>query len=122
MKTICLLGSPRRGGNSDALAARFTEKAISLGGSVKVYTLSDLDYNGCLNLFRCKNGLSHCGQTDDLTSVLEAIVDSQVLVLASPIYFTNLSGQLKLVIDRFFSFFTPDYTTCLLYTSDAADE
>jgi len=114
MKTVCLLGSPRRGGNSDALAARFTEKAISLGGVVESFTLSDLDYNGCVNLFQCKNGLSHCGQTDDLTPVLEAIAESQVLVLASPVYFTNLSGQLKLVIDRFFSYFVPDYPTAAI--------
>jgi len=111
MKTVCLLGSPRRGGNSDTLAARFTEKAIGLNATVKTYRLSELDYSGCINLFQCKNGLTHCGQKDDLTPVLNAIAESRVLVLASPVYFTGLSGQVKLAIDRFFSYFVPDYPT-----------
>ena len=111
MKTVCLLGSPRRGGNSDTLAIRFCEQAAQFGAPVETITLSDLTYNGCLNLFRCKQDLNHCAQQDDLTSVLQAITDAQVLVLASPVYFTSVTGQLKLAIDRFFSFFVPDYPT-----------
>lgn len=105
------MGSPRRGGNSDALAERFLQTATRRGASVETFVLSDLDYRGCVNLFQCKNGLEHCGQQDGLTPVLNAIVRSEVLVLASPVYFTGLSGQLKLAIDRMFSFLRPDYTT-----------
>lgn len=111
MSTVCLLGSPRRHCNSDVLAERFIEKASTLGASTKTFALSEMNYNGCKNLFRCKKDLDHCGQTDDLTPVLEAIAQAQVLVLASPVYFTSITGQLKLAIDRFFSFFVPDYPT-----------
>ena len=111
MNTVCLLGSPRRDGNSDVLAHRFCDAAQNLGASVQRADLSALSYQGCVNLFRCKQDLSHCGQVDDLTPILKAIADAQVLVLASPIYFTNVSGQLKLVIDRMFSFLVPDYVT-----------
>jgi multimeric flavodoxin WrbA len=111
MKTICLLGSPRRGGNSDTLAQRFVQKAAKYGVLVETVTLSKLSYNGCINLFECKKQLLHCGQNDDLTPVLQTIAQAEVLVLASPIYFTNISGQTKLAIDRFFSFFVPDYLT-----------
>ena len=109
--TVCLLGSPRRQGNSDSLASRFTQSAIHHGASVETFALSQMSYNGCQNLFKCKNGQEHCGQQDDLTAVLNAITQSQVLVLSSPVYFTGVSGQLKLAIDRFFSFFVPDYPT-----------
>ena len=109
MHTVCLLGSPRRECNSDTMANCFLEEAKTHGASVKRYALSELQYSGCQNLFRCKTDLEHCGLVDDLTPVLHEIAEAQVLVLASPIYFTNISGQLKLAIDRFFSFFVPDY-------------
>ena len=111
MKTTCILGSPRRGGNSDTLAERFNQQALKRNATIETFVLSDLNYNGCVNLFECKTRLTHCGQSDGLTPVLESVASSQVLVLASPIYFTNLTGQMKLVIDRFFSFFVPDYPT-----------
>lgn len=111
MDTVCLLGSPRRDGNSDALAQRFAEQAMSFGASLQTFALSDLNYDGCKNLFHCKDGSEQCGQVDDLTNVLKAVSTAQVLVLATPVYFTNVSGQLKLAIDRFFSFFVPNYPT-----------
>ena len=87
------------------------EQAKAQGASVETFALSEMNYNGCKNLLRCKTDLTHCGQTDDLTPVLEAITKAQVLVLASPVYFTSVTGQLKLAIDRMFSFFVPDYPT-----------
>ena len=111
MPTLCLLGSPRRRCNSDVLAARFMDQATHLGAPTQTFALSELNYNGCQNLFRCKTDLDHCAQNDDLTPVLNAVAQAQVLVLASPVYFTSITGQLKLAIDRFFSFFVPDYPT-----------
>ncbi len=111
MTTVCLLGSPRRDCNSDTLAHRFLDHAESSGAPTQRFALSDLTYSGCKNLFRCKTDLNHCAQSDDLTSVLSAVAQAQVLVLATPVYFTTVSGQLKLAIDRFFSFFVPDYPT-----------
>ena len=109
--TLCLLGSPRRGGNSDRLAERFCSQAQSYGSTAENVALSALSFSGCQNLFECKNGSQTCGLNDDLSNVLEKIKNAHVLVLASPIYFTNVSGVLKSAIDRFFSFFVPDYTT-----------
>ena len=111
LNTVCLLGSPRRGGNSDALAQRFVQQAKAFGATPQTFALSELTYNGCKNLFQCKEGTEKCGQIDDLTKVLDAISTAQVLVLATPVYFTSVSGPLKLAIDRFFSFFVPDYPT-----------
>lgn len=116
MSTVFLLGSPRRNGNSDVLAERFAKQARALGAPTKTYALSDLNYNGCKNLYRCKTDLDHCGQADDLSPVLEAVAQAHVLVLASPVYFTSVTGQMKLAIDRFFSFFVPDYPTARIKT------
>ena len=111
MNTVCLLGSPRRDGNSDTFAKRFLQQAKKYQAPNESFALSELRYSGCKNLFQCKDGLEHCGQMDDLTQVLAAVSKAQVLVLATPVYFTGISGQLKLAIDRFFSFFVPDYPT-----------
>lgn len=108
-KTVCLLGSPRRGGNSDQLANWFCDAAAAQGADVTVFALAEVDFNGCRNLFRCKTDLDRCGQMDALTPVLENIRNADVLVLASPVYFTTVTGQMKLAIDRFFSFLVPDY-------------
>ena len=114
--TVCLLGSPRRGCNSDVLAMRFVEQAEKLGSSVEKFALSEMSYNGCVNLFDCKQGSDKCGQNDDFTRALESIRAAEVLVLATPVYFTSISGQLKLALDRFFSFFVPDYPTAEVKT------
>jgi len=111
MPTVCLLGCPRRDGNSDSLAERFVQQTAQYGAPTETFALSELRFNGCKNLFRCKEDLDRCGQADGLTAVLQAVSRAQVLVLASPVYFTSVSGQLKLAIDRFFSFFVPDYPT-----------
>jgi multimeric flavodoxin WrbA len=90
---------------------RFLQQATLYEAPTMTFALSELNYSGCRNLFQCKKGLDHCGQSDDLTQILAAVSKAQVLVLATPVYFTNISGQLKLAIDRFFSFFVPDYPT-----------
>ena len=87
----------------------FHPTSRTLGAPVEIFAFSELQYNGCWNLFHCKTGSEICEQLDDLTPVLAAVSQAQVLVLGSPVYFTDITGQLKLVIDRFFSFFVPDY-------------
>ena len=110
MKSIvCIMGSPRVNGNSAVLVNSFCSSAEKLGAKIRKYQLSELRYAGCKNLFSCKTVSDRCGQTDDLTEVLQAITEADVVVLSSPVYFTDLTGQLKMCLDRWFSFFVPDY-------------
>ena len=108
---LCIAGSPRKDGNSAALLDAFCQGAARTDAQISTYYLDELNYRGCRNLFRCKTDLEHCGQTDDLTPLLEQILHADIVVLASPIYFTDISGQMKLCLDRWFSFFKPDYPT-----------
>lgn len=110
MKSIvCIQGSPRKNGNSSVLVNAFCSSAEKSGAKIKKYQLSELNYKGCQNLFHCKTVSDRCGQNDDLTEVLEAVKSSDVIVLSSPVYFTDLTGSLKLCLDRWFSFFVPGY-------------
>lgn len=111
MKVLCLFGSPRPEGNSTLLARGLCERLAAGGAEVGCHDLAALRYNGCRNLFHCKTGGTRCGLEDDLTPVLAELEVADVLILASPIYFTDLTSGLKAVIERCFSFFVPDYAT-----------
>ena len=111
MNIVCLLGSPREKGNSATIANRFCNTADGLGAEVKTFTLNNLQYRGCQGCMACKTKLDRCALSDDLTQVLEAVRETDVLVLASPVYFWDISSQLKTFIDRTYSYLVPDFKT-----------
>lgn len=111
MKILSILGSPRRGKNSATIANRFTDTAADLGADVTHVELNRLSYKGCQGCYACKKGHDRCVLNDDLTPVLEAVHEADVVVLASPVYFGNVTAQMKGFIDRSYSFLTPEYMT-----------
>ncbi len=111
MKILCLYGSNRHKGNSTALAKRFCNAAEKLGAKVESYFLNDINFSGCTGCETCKTKLDKCVLKDDLSAILELIHDIDVLVLASPVYYGDVSSQLKAFIDRTFSYLVPDYVT-----------
>jgi multimeric flavodoxin WrbA len=113
MKVVSLLGSPRYGKNSATIANRFTAAAAQLGAETKTYELNRLAYRGCQGCYACKKGLDRCALKDDLTEVLAAVQEADVVVLASAVYYGDITSQLKGFIDRCFSYLTPDFHTSL---------
>jgi multimeric flavodoxin WrbA len=111
MKVLCLLGSPREKGNSAAVANRFCAAAERLGAEVQAFALNKLEYRGCQDCMACKTKLDNCALEDDLSEVLDAVYETDVLVLASPVYYGDLSSQLKGFIDRSYSYLASDYLT-----------
>jgi multimeric flavodoxin WrbA len=111
MKILSILGSPRSGKNSASIANRFTETAASLGADIQYFELNRLTYRGCVGCYACKKDLDHCILNDDLTQVLDAVHEADLVVLSSPVYFGDVTSQLKGFIDRSYSFLTPEYMT-----------
>src|SRR5512138_503937 len=111
MKIVCLLGSPRKGSCSSAIAGRFVQAAVALGATAETFTLNDLNYRGCQGCYACKKTLDHCILNDDLAKVLEAVKEADLLVMASPVYYGELTSQMKGFFDRTFSYLKPDYIT-----------
>jgi multimeric flavodoxin WrbA len=111
MKIACVLGSPRIKGNSAAIAQRFLDRAEALGAETESFHLNTLSYRGCQACYACKTKLDHCILKDDLSPVLAAVKEADVLVLATPTYYGDISGQLKCFVDRTFSYLKPDYLT-----------
>lgn len=98
-KVLILSGSPRKGGNSDILCDEFARGAAKSGNEVEKICISEKNIACCKACYACKtNGI--CVIKDDMADVLQKIIDADVLVLASPVYFYSIDAQLKAVIDR----------------------
>ncbi len=104
MKLIALCGSARKHGNTSRMLQQVIEGATAAGAETEFINLFDLNYKGCTGCCSCKlkNGKSfgHCVVEDDLKPVLARIEESDVIVLGSPIYYGNLSGQMRSFTDR----------------------
>ena len=111
MKIVALLGSPRANKNSATIADHFTATAAQLGAQVRTYELNRLDYRGCQGCYACKTTHAHCVVQDDLTEVLEAVRAADLVLLASPVYYGDVTAQLKGFVDRTFCYLKPDYPT-----------
>jgi multimeric flavodoxin WrbA len=111
MKLVCLLGSPRRLGNSATMAALVASRVRAAGGEVKTVYLNGLAYRGCQGCYACKRGAERCVIKDDLEPVLSLAAEADGLLLATPVYYGDVTGQLKCFIDRTFSWLVPDYPT-----------
>ncbi|MGN0838157.1 MAG: flavodoxin family protein [Pyramidobacter sp.] len=101
---VILNGSPRRKGNTSALVRAFAEGAESSGHHAVEFFLNDMNIRGCRG---CFGGHSDrecpCVQKDDMVKIYPAVREAKVIVLASPLYYWTVSGQLKTVIDRLFA-------------------
>ncbi len=99
MKNVLILsGSPRKGGNSDLLCDEFMNGALEAGHQVEEIRVAEKKIACCRACYACKSG--KCAIDDDMGEVLQKIIDADVLVLASPVYFYSIGAQLKAVIDR----------------------
>lgn len=111
MKIVSLLGSPRTNGNSTTIARHLLKTAEGLGAETTVFELNRLTYRGCQACYACKTGSTECVLNDDLREALEAVQAADAVVLASPVYYGDVTAQLKGFIDRTYSFLVPDYIT-----------
>ena len=103
-KIVVLNGSPRKNGNTSALVRAFIEGAESVGNTVTEFLLDRMDIHGCKGCF-CggKNPESPCVQKDDMDKIYPAYREADIVVLASPLYYWTISGQLKCAFDRLFA-------------------
>ena len=102
MKILAINGSPRIGGNTDILVEEVLKGAVASGAEIEKIVLSGLDIAPCQESEYEK--VSDSGRSvidDDLQLVVDKIEESDVIVLASPIFFGSLSAQTKIMIDRF---------------------
>ncbi len=103
-KIVVLNGSPRPNGNTSALVKKFAEGAQEVGNEVVEFQLSRMKINGCLGCWHGGKDADHpCVQKDDMTEIYPAYRNADIVVLASPLYYWNISGFLKNAFDRLFA-------------------
>lgn len=97
---LILSGSPRKGGNSDLLCDEFMRGAQEKGNNVEKIRIAAKKVQPCSACYYCRDYQGACVHKDDMAEILQKIIDADVLVLASPVYFYSIDAQLKAVIDR----------------------
>ena len=108
MRILVLNGSPRPHGNTAEMVAVFKESAEEAGHEVTVIDICKKNIKGCLACEYCHGkGQGKCVQHDDMQEIYDKLRNTNMLILASPIYYHGISGQLKCAVDRFFPRFTP---------------
>lgn len=104
MKVIAINGSPRKTWNTAILLKKALEGAASKGAETEFVHLNDLNFKGCQSCFTCKirNGRSygHCAVQDELGLILKKIEDAESIILGSPIYLGNVTGLMRMFMER----------------------
>lgn len=127
MKILVLNGSPRPKGNTRQMVDAFREGAIAAGHTVEVVDVCRKKIGGCIACEYCHTkGNGACIQKDDMQEVYGQLKEADMLVLASPIYYHGISGQLKCAVDRFYSAAYPNkpsrLTKVAMILSSGADD
>lgn len=99
MKAIAINGSPRINGNSDVLCDQFLKGAQEAGCETEKIQIGKAKLNPCHACYACKT-TGRCIQQDDMDEILEKLIHSDVILLATPVYFYSMDAQMKTLIDR----------------------
>ncbi|MBE6362806.1 MAG: flavodoxin family protein [Lentisphaerae bacterium] len=104
-KIYAVNGSPRKNGNTAQLLQKALEGAASAGAEVKLIQLADLDFSGCRSCFACKKLENHalgCVLKDELAETLKELLQSDGIIMGSPIYFGAETGLYRNFLERLF--------------------
>ena len=119
-KVLILSGSPRKGGNSDILCDEFMRGAKESGNEVEKIRVAEKEIGYCRGCYACKS-TGVCAVKDDMAKILQKMIDADVLVLSSPVYFYSIDAQLKALIDRTVARWTEVKNKEFYYIMTAAD-
>lgn len=121
-KILILSGSPRHGGNSDALCDQFLKGASEAGNEVEKYFISAHNIGYCSACYYCSSHNGVCCKKDDMNALMPKILEADVLVFSSPVYMYSVSAQLKAVFDRMVAKYETIRDKELYYIMTAAED
>jgi multimeric flavodoxin WrbA len=111
MKIIGFIASPRKEGNTAWVVNKILEGAKEQGAETQSWFCSDLDIKPCRGCLSCHSKGDHgCVINDDMQKLYDAIEHADALVLGSPVYMGQMSGQAKIFTDRLFAQITPRFS------------
>ena len=120
-RVIVISTSLRRGSNSDMLADKFVEGAKVAGNDVEKISLVGKEIQFCMGCMGCQK-LGRCVIKDDVNDIMAKVLEADVVVWATPIYYYEMSGQMKTLIDRMNAMYPKDYCFRDIYLLATATE
>lgn len=120
-KVIVISTSLRVGSNSDMLADKFTEGALHAEHDVEKISLAGKNISFCRGCLACQK-LGRCVIDDDANDIMQKVLNADVVVWATPIYYYEMSGQMKVMIDRMNAMYPLDYKFRDVYLLTTAAE
>ncbi len=137
MKVIAFNGSPRKKWNTATLLQKALEGAASTGAITELIHLYDLNYKGCISCFACKTiggkSFGQCAVQDDLAPIFSRMEQADAILMGSPIYWGDISGEMKSFLERLLfqyttytnppgSLFTKKIKTGFIYTMNVTED
>ena len=107
-KVIVISTSLRPGSNSHALAEQFAKGAEAAGHQVELVSLRGKEIKFCIGCLACQK-TGACVIKDDVPAIMESVLNADVVCWATPIYYYEMSGQMKTLIDRMNAMYPKDY-------------
>ena len=120
-KVVVLSTSLRTNSNSELLAKNFVEGAKEAGNEVEYISLKNKDIRFCIGCLACQT-IGHCVIKDDVADIMNSVLEADVVVWATPIYYYEMSGQMKTLIDRLNPMYSKDYKFRDIYLLATAAE
>lgn len=118
-KVLIISTSLRTNSNSQILAEEFKKGAVEAGNEVEIISLKDKKINFCIGCLACQK-TQKCIINDDVKEIIDKMLTSDVIVFATPIYFYEMSGQMKVLLDRSNPLFPSDYSFTDIYLLTAS--
>ncbi|WP_270644424.1 flavodoxin family protein [Merdimonas faecis] len=103
-KVVVITGSPRKNGNSAAMAEAFIKAAEEKGHTVTRFDAAMMNVGGCHACETCFKSGKACSFDDDFNTIAPHILEADDIVIAMPVYWYSIPGQIKNVIDKIYSF------------------
>ena len=101
MKAVAFNGSPRKGGNTEILLKQALAPLKAAGWETELVQLGGADIRGCKACYRCfKKKNCRCAHDDCFNGCMERMIDADAILLGSPTYFTDVSAEMKALLDR----------------------
>lgn len=103
MKIVVIEGSPHKKGSTNLLAEQFMQGAKEAGHTIEALDAAHMDIHPCMGCEHC--GMDgNCAWQDDVWQIRDALLSADMAVFVTPVYYFGMSAQLKMVIDRFYSY------------------
>ena len=124
-KVVVISSSPRKGQNSDTLCDEFVKGATDAGHDAVKYFLEDIEFSSCKACYACKTPEMKCIQDDGIAPILKDMLEADVVVYATPVYYYEMCGTLKMFFDRCYPVFrhleNQDYYVIMAAGSSCGD-